>query len=154
MYADQAPEAVGQRLIVLDDDDTSGATAEVSFGHECLPARWNTGEIHPHPFVPVLKRVAFLPFKPRTEGNHCHDLRGFSTPYMMEQTPSLGRTSAHAHCKPEGLISSSLFAVVYYGVLAGFVILGVLGADVGIIASMVADADRNARGNGLYRSPW
>jgi hypothetical protein len=37
----------------------------------------------------------------------------------------------------------SLFAVAFYGVLGGFVVLGVLGAAAGAVASKVAGADRH-----------
>jgi hypothetical protein len=37
----------------------------------------------------------------------------------------------------------SLFAVAFYGVLGGFVVLGVLAAAAGVVASRVAGADRH-----------
>jgi len=39
-------------------------------------------------------------------------------------------------------MARSLFAVAFYGVMGGFVILGVLGAVAGAIASKMAGADR------------
>jgi hypothetical protein len=37
----------------------------------------------------------------------------------------------------------SLFAVAFYGVFGGFVVLGVLGAAAGVVASIAAGADRH-----------